>query len=424
MRLLPIGLLLACLVAGPSAAQPAAAAQQTPPAAAGQAAGRGPDFNGAIRPIFVSRCSGCHGAQLQRGGLRLDDREAAFKGSAHGPVIVPGDSAGSRLFQMVASKRMPLDNELSVLELGAIKAWIDAGARWPEDRAKTITVDPRVDDFRLAVRNQDKAAIAKALADPTLLKARGRDGSTLLHHAVVFGSLGEVRALLDKGADANAANLDGVTPLVWGVRDYAIAALLVARGANVNAVTDGGATPLIAAAGGARSAGVVRLLISHGAKATEAQGPRLGGAVGEPADLDTLKAIFPAVLPANGLGAAEAAGGVISARCRACLDYLIAQGARGATLNDALVEAANGADATLVQRLLQLGATLDGKGPQGATVMIAAAVSDRDAAEKVRLLLAAGADVNAPDAHGRTPLTYARIANPQVVETLLAKGAK
>ena len=56
--------------------------------------------------------------------------------------------------------------------------------------------------------------------------------------------------------------------------------------------------------------------------------------------------------------------------------------------------------------------------------MIAAAVSGHDAAEKVRLLLAAGADVNAPDAHGRTPLLFARAANPQIVDMLLAKGAK
>jgi len=93
-------------------------------------------------------------------------------------------------------------------------------------------------------------------------------------------------------------------------------------------------------------------------------------------------------------------------------------------LNIALVLAANSGDAAQVKRLLDLGATLDGRGPQDATALIAAVMSDREAAQKVSLLLAAGADPNLADAHGRTPLLLAARLHPEATPLLLAKGAK
>jgi ankyrin repeat protein len=86
--------------------------------------------------------------------------------------------------------------------------------------------------------------------------------------------------------------------------------------------------------------------------------------------------------------------------------------------------AANSGDAALVKRLLDLGATLDGKGPQDASALISATVSDREPMQKVNLLLAAGADVNTPDAHGRTPLYWAKQVHPEIAPVLMAKGAK
>jgi hypothetical protein len=49
-----------------------------------------------------------------------------MKGSSNGPVIVPGDSAHSKLFQ-VQSAGGHFAN-LNADELEAIKQWIDAGA--------------------------------------------------------------------------------------------------------------------------------------------------------------------------------------------------------------------------------------------------------------------------------------------------------
>ena len=384
-----------------------------------------PDFDTAIRPIFVNRCTGCHGANVQRAGLRLDDRDAAMKGSSSGPVIVPGHSESSRLFAMVSSKRMPLDDELSVLELNNLKLWIDGGAPWPARRViADMTVDARVDQFRLALRNADRAAIARLLADPAITRLRDRNGNTALHQAAVYGEPAEVRALLDKGADVNAVNLDGTTPLIWGVRDDAVANLLIDRGADVNAVSDGGISALVSAAGRSGATALIRRLVEKGARPAVPQQIQIGGAAGQLAELDTLKFLFPGVIGINSPAARPAIANIIYSDCAACLDYMLAQGAKGATLNVALVLAANSGDAALVKRLLDLGATLDGRGPQDATALIAATMSDRDALQKVNLLLAAGADPSVPDAHGRTPLQLANRLHPEITSLLLAKGAK
>src|SRR5881409_1913718 len=50
------------------------------------------DFVQDIQPILTNSCYECHGAEKQKGGLRLDQKAAAFKGGDSGPVLVPGKS--------------------------------------------------------------------------------------------------------------------------------------------------------------------------------------------------------------------------------------------------------------------------------------------------------------------------------------------
>ncbi len=100
------------------------------------------DFTRDIRPIFEKKCQGCHGAQQQMAGLRLDDGQAALKGSYGGPVITPGKSAESKLILRVSSDKkgfqMPPGGErLSAAELGRLRSWIDQGAKTPAAQAET-----------------------------------------------------------------------------------------------------------------------------------------------------------------------------------------------------------------------------------------------------------------------------------------------
>jgi len=93
-----------------------------------------------IKPIFEKSCTKCHGAERQKGKLRLDSLEAALKGGADGKVIEPGKSAESILVHNVAHLgdedefMPPPDNKdkippLTKEQIGLIRAWIDQGAK-------------------------------------------------------------------------------------------------------------------------------------------------------------------------------------------------------------------------------------------------------------------------------------------------------
>ncbi len=55
-----------------------------------------------IRPLFEASCLRCHGPEKPKGRLRLDSREGVLKGGEDGKVVVPGQSAKSKLVIAVA----------------------------------------------------------------------------------------------------------------------------------------------------------------------------------------------------------------------------------------------------------------------------------------------------------------------------------
>ncbi|MGB4738354.1 MAG: c-type cytochrome domain-containing protein, partial [Fuerstiella sp.] len=56
-------------------------------------------FETSIRPVLIERCSQCHGAHKQNGGLRVDSLAALLKGGDTGPAIVAGNAADSLLIK-------------------------------------------------------------------------------------------------------------------------------------------------------------------------------------------------------------------------------------------------------------------------------------------------------------------------------------
>lgn len=95
------------------------------------------EFERDIRPIFVQHCYACHGPDKQRGGLRLDRKAEALQGGDSGAVIIPRKPADSLLLQLVSGadpdrKMPPQGAPLGARELGLLKAWIAAGADWPD----------------------------------------------------------------------------------------------------------------------------------------------------------------------------------------------------------------------------------------------------------------------------------------------------
>jgi mono/diheme cytochrome c family protein len=93
-----------------------------------------------IKQIFEKSCIKCHGAEKQKGKLRLDSLDAVLKGGQDGKVVEPGASAKSMLVHNVAhigdedDYMPPPDNKdkippLTKEQIGLIRAWIDQGAK-------------------------------------------------------------------------------------------------------------------------------------------------------------------------------------------------------------------------------------------------------------------------------------------------------
>ena len=61
-----------------------------------------------IKPILETRCLKCHGGTMQAAKLDLRSREAAFKGSEKGPVIVAHKPEESSLYKKIAGVEKPL----------------------------------------------------------------------------------------------------------------------------------------------------------------------------------------------------------------------------------------------------------------------------------------------------------------------------
>ena len=120
-------------------AQPPVGAADAPPAPLPPAAATPVDFVRDIEPLLTRNCYSCHGPERQKADLRWDVKAVALKGGAHGPPIVPGKSADSRMIQLVAGTNPeavmpPKGDRLTAAQVGQLRAWIDQGAAWPDGR--------------------------------------------------------------------------------------------------------------------------------------------------------------------------------------------------------------------------------------------------------------------------------------------------
>ena len=121
-----VALFVAAIIAAPLMAQ------QSDIVAPGQI-----DFIRDVRPIFERSCYTCHGAEKQKSEYRLDVRDVALAGGElYAPSILPGNSDDSPLIQFVTGEgdlTMPPEGDgLSDREIAILRAWIDAGAAWPD----------------------------------------------------------------------------------------------------------------------------------------------------------------------------------------------------------------------------------------------------------------------------------------------------
>jgi len=113
--------------------------------------------------------------------------------------------------------------------------------------------------------------ITRLIEEGADVDAADEYGWTPLMEAALFNKNTEVlRVFIERGADVNAADEDGFTPLMaaaWLVASPCALRLLIENGADVNAADRSGWTPLMSAAG-SKNPEALRILIENGADAS------------------------------------------------------------------------------------------------------------------------------------------------------------
>jgi hypothetical protein len=96
------------------------------------AARAGDAFEDSVRPVLAEHCLRCHGPDKQKGGLRLDSREAMLAGGDSGPAVVPGKPGDSPLVEAVRHDglEMPPDKKLPDAVVATLTQWVKDGAKW------------------------------------------------------------------------------------------------------------------------------------------------------------------------------------------------------------------------------------------------------------------------------------------------------
>ena len=398
------------------------------------------DFARDVQPLFRQNCIGCHGPAKQNNGLRVDRRNSVLKPGAR--RVVPGSSENSFLYHRLAGSdfgmQMPPTGALRPEQIQLIKAWIEQGAEWPDSLANEMELpplNPKAVSMVEALRAADRQAFHKMVAeDPKLLNARGPEGSTPFMYAVLYSDAATLERLMEQGADPNQRNDAGASALMWAALDLEKTRVLVAHGADVNARSENARTPLMIAAGRPGGAPIVKLLLAHGANPNPTSNP---GAESSPlleaslaGDAEIMQALFDRGAELKGIGGfaiASAAG----ADCAKCIDLLMARNLDAMQYTIALSQVVILDNPNLVRQLLQHGADPNAADPTGRTPLMYAAVSDLLPVEQIKMLIEKGANVNAKSQHprsgdtDRTALELAQFhGNTAVVDLLLKSGAK
>jgi ankyrin repeat protein len=284
-----------------------------------------------------------------------------------------------------SNKYYPLSIAARQNDVDMVRALVDAGAKLdaPDPYGRTPLID--------AAWHGRRPVVELLLARGANVNAGDQDRLTPLHRAAGLGHVEVVAALLARGADPEGG-CDGKairpreTPLFWAVRSgyYEVAELLLMKGAKVDGGHPHDRNPPLRVAAENGDADLVRLLLARGA---------------DP----------------NGYYAFDFA---LWRKHRDVIELFLAHNIDVKNPNY-LASAAGVGNKEVVERLLGLGAPVNGKNVADQTPLAAAAAEGRP--EIVALLLMKRADVNAEDHEGATPLH--RATREDVVEMLLARGA-
>ena len=263
---------------------------------------------------------------------------------------------------------------------------------------RLIAADPTVADSAMV---GDTAAIRALLAQHADINAPQADGATALHWSVYRNDFALAKLLIEAGANVRAANRDGATPLSLAATtgNAEIIATLLGAGASPNEKLPFGQTALMLAARNGNPA-ALKALLDHGADVNAKEDLRgttpLMWAADE-AHPDAVKLLIDhgADVKARSAAAARGRGPALGKA-----GDPRKQQARGAVQADAAAGGQGQAAAAQTQ--------FDREGPADGGQLTALVYAARtDDLESVKILLAAGADVNQTTGYGWSPLLVA-----------------
>lgn len=214
------------------------------------------EFEKQLLPVLQKKCIDCHKAtevvngqkKEAKAGLRMDAPRAIMKGSENGPVLQPGESGESLLYQVVIAPddddaHMPpvKKEQLTAAEKDLLKKWIDEGADFGGWEGST---DGKPADAFTAAKSIVK------IRDHDVLYNKLSEGLKPLDEAAIKKAKEQGAQVQQLKADSGLVRVDFLTG-VSACNDDKVAAALAAIGANVaqldlgrTAITDAALKPV------------------------------------------------------------------------------------------------------------------------------------------------------------------------------------
>ncbi|PWU05425.1 MAG: hypothetical protein C5B51_14275 [Terriglobia bacterium] len=290
--------------------------------------------------------------------------------------------------------------------------------------------------FYQAIRQNNLTELTSLLKSGSVNQKDARGGTPLLYAAAI-GSLDAVHLLCVNGADVNAANDFGATPLMLAIGEPEKAAFLIGRGADINARSKMGRTPLLLAAATDGVSQTVKLLLDRGAtldiRDNRQVTPLLAAAYAN--DFATLRLLLERGAHVNDKDA-DGYTPLMYASVNGNLPAVRLLLARGADVNAVTAAQANGTvkngpialgnltplmlaaaygGPAMLDALLDAGANMDAQDIRGMTPLMLAVASDHADSRSVRLLVKRGADLTIRDCRGLTARAWAAKYNSAAI---------
>ena len=396
-------------------------------------------FQRDIAPILRDRCVGCHDGNLQMATLRLDTRQAMLNAG----VVVPGDASQSLLITRTHDRElgllMPPTGRLDPSEIALLKSWVDGGAEWPNEvkleSSSTGNVDALTTALFAVIRSNDLFTAGELLKDMSLLRRVNQHGASPLMQAALHSKPEILQLIIDRGADVNVRDNDGMTALMLAAGDPVKVKLLLAHGADVHAKSKLGRTALLLASAYAGNRDAVAAMLNAGADVNFSDQRNWSALVlaARTGDTELVGYLIEAGADVHGGNSKRRNPGSPLMQAAWAGDATTAQlllskgaGTDQRSLDTALIFAATHGNLPMTRLLLDAGANPDANVVTNyvpESPILAASYSDALPTEIVRMLLQREVDVSRKDKRGESPLSIAKQRGNSEVLRLLTEAS-